>query len=89
MRVGIYGTGNFANRTHLPNLSRLEHVELVAATDVNADALAATAGRFAIPCTYDDAHEMLIREKLDVLYSIVPAFVGASAGRMGIGSPRR
>ena len=74
VRVGIYGTGNFANRQHLPNLSRIERVELVAATDINAEGLRATAEKFGIARTYDNAHEMLEREELDVLYSIVPSF---------------
>ena len=29
VRIGIYGTGNFANRTHLPNLDRIAGAELV------------------------------------------------------------
>ncbi len=43
VRVGIYGTGRFANQTHLPNLSKLDSVELVAASDPSPDNLAATA----------------------------------------------
>jgi myo-inositol 2-dehydrogenase/D-chiro-inositol 1-dehydrogenase len=88
VRVGIYGTGNFANRTHLPNLSRLDGVELVAASDPNGKNLAATAAAFAIPRTYSDPHQMLAEEQLDALYSIVPAFarsdVEATAAEAGI-----
>ena len=88
VRVGVYGTGNFANLQHLPNLSKLENVELTAASDINAEALKAAAEKFGIVRTYEDAHEMLEREELDVLYSIVPAFartdVEATAAAKGI-----
>ena len=88
VRIGIYGTGNFANRTHLPNLDRIADAELVAASDPNPENLAATAKAFAIPRTYADPHEMLAAEELDALYSIVPAFarddIEATAAARGI-----
>ena len=43
VRVGIYGTGSWANRTHIPNLLKLEDVELVALCDRNPENLANTA----------------------------------------------
>lgn len=75
VRVGVYGTGNFANQQHLPNLSKLEKVDLVAAADINKDALNRAAEKFDITRSYEDPHEMLEKEELDILYSIVPAFV--------------
>lgn len=88
IRVAIYGAGNFANKQHLPNLSRIDGVDLVAVCDVNEQAARDTAGRFDIPRTYTDAHEMLDRENIDALWSIVPAFartdVEATAARKGI-----
>ena len=88
VRVGIYGTGRFANQTHLPNLSKLDDVELVAASDPNPDNLAATAQKYSITRTYADPHQMLAEEQLDALYSIVPAFartdVEATAAARGI-----
>ncbi len=88
VRVGIYGTGRFANQAHLPNLSKLDGVELVAASDANPDNLAATAQKFSIAHTYLDPHQMLAEERLDALYSVVPAFartdVEAAAAAQGI-----
>ena len=88
VRIGIYGTGRFANQTHLPNLSRLPHVELVAASDPNPAALADAAAAYSIPLTYQDPHQMLAEAELDALYSIVPAFartdVEAAAAASGI-----
>lgn len=75
VRVGIYGTGRFANRTHIPNLQKLDQVNVVAVCDVNEEALAETANQFGIPQRYVDAYEMLEKANLDVLYSVVPGFV--------------
>lgn len=74
IRVGIYGAGNFANKQHLPNLARIDDVELVAICDVNEQAARDTASTFGIPAVYTDGHEMLEKESFDALWSIVPAF---------------
>ena len=88
IKVGIFGAGRFANRQHLPNLSRIDDVEVVAVCDINETAARDTAERFDIPGVYTDAHEMLDNEQMDALWSIVPAFartdVEATAASMGI-----
>ena len=79
VRVAFYGCGNFANRTRIPNVlqttSEKGAVEIVAVCDSNRPAAQETATRFKIPCVYQDAYEMLDTETIDVLYSIVPAYV--------------
>ncbi len=75
IRIAIYGAGNFANQTHLPNLEQIVEVDIVALCDVNEDALQDTAARFGISRTYTNPHTMLASERIDVLYSIVPAYV--------------
>lgn len=79
IRVAIYGCGNFANRTRIPNLlqttSEKGAVDIVAACDSNLQAVQETATRFKIQHVYQDAHEMLDTQAIDVLYSIVPAYV--------------
>ena len=88
IKVGIFGAGNFANNQHLPNLSRVDDVEIVAICDVNEQAARDTAGRFDIPHVYTDGHEMLDKEPMDAMWSIVPAFartdVEATAASKGI-----
>lgn len=74
IRVGFYGTGRFANRTHIPNLLKLDSVEIVALCDADPTALAATAARLPNARPYRDALEMLHNEPLDALYSCVPAY---------------
>ena len=88
IRVGIYGAGSFANKQHLPNLARIRNVEVVAVCDVNESAAHDTAGRFDIPRVYTNGHEMLEKEDLDALWSIVPAFartdIEATAASKGV-----
>ena len=88
IRVRIYGTGGFANKTHIPNLLSLPGVQIVALADASPDALASTASRLPGVRLYTDAHEMLRLEKLDALYSCVPAYVRtdveATAARRGV-----
>ena len=75
LRVAFYGCGNFANRTRIPNVLQTNSVDIVAACDSNRQAAQETATRFKIPRVYQDAYEMLDTEAIDVLYSIVPAYV--------------
>ena len=75
VRVAFYGCGNFANRTRIPNLLQTNSVDIVAACDSNLQTARETATYFKIPRVYQDAHEMLDTEAIDVLYSIVPAYV--------------
>ena len=75
VRVAFYGCGNFANRTRIPNLLQTNSVDIVAACDSNSQTAQETAERFKVPHVYQDAHEMLDTEAIDVLYSIVPAYV--------------
>ena len=88
VRVAVYGTGRFAQATHLPNLSRIDGVELVALCDINEGALREAAAQFGVSRTYTDAHEMLETEHPDALWSIVPAFartdVEIAAAKRGI-----
>jgi myo-inositol 2-dehydrogenase/D-chiro-inositol 1-dehydrogenase len=88
VRVGIYGTGTWASNSHIPNLVKLPNAEIVAVADINPENLRTTAEKFPIGQTYQDPHEMLEKENLDALYSIVPAFartdVEATAAVQGI-----
>jgi len=88
VRVGIYGAGRFANRMHLPNLRRLDDVDVVAVCDVNKEGRNATADQFEIPGRFSSAYDMIDQADLDVLYSVVPAFartdVEARAAESGI-----
>ena len=88
LRVGVYGAGNFANTQHLPNLTRIGGVRVVAVCDIDAQAARDTAARFDIPGVHTDGMAMLDQESLDALWSIVPAGargdVEAAAAERGI-----
>ena len=88
VRIGVYGCGSWANRTHIPNLLQLDSVEIVAICDSNLESLKSTAEAFNIPKTYTDGHEMVGGESMDALYSVVPAYartdVEATAAAKGI-----
>ena len=73
VRIAIYGCGNWANRTHIPNLLRIENAEIVALCDIDPRALRSTAERFGIFRTYRDGHEMLASKEIDALFSVVRA----------------
>ena len=74
VKVAIYGTGDFANKTHLPNLMQIELAEVVAVCDINLTLAKSTAETFQIPHVFTDGHRMLTEVDFDALYSIVPAY---------------
>lgn len=77
VRVGFYGTGNIARNTHIPILSGMDEVDVVALSDVNEGTLSSArevAGVEKAHC-YTDAVDTLEQEEMDVLFSCVPAYV--------------
>jgi predicted dehydrogenase len=88
VRVGIFGCGGWARRTHIPNLINIEGAEVVAVCDLHGDAAQQSAADFGIGRSYDDGYRMVEEEPLDALFSCVPAFartgVEIAAVRRGI-----
>jgi len=88
IKVAVLGAGNFSNNQHLPNLTSIDGVEIVAICDLDEQKAKDTAGRFDIPRVYTDGHDMLDKESIDAMWSIVPAFartdIEAAAASKGI-----
>lgn len=79
VRVGVIGVGRMPEICHLPILSRLPQVELVAFCDTNPANLAARADQYGVKARYADHHDMLEREALDAVCIFVPPFAHTDA----------
>ncbi len=66
IRIGIVGVGQIG-KSHLETYSKIPGATLVAASDVNADALSNVSEKYNIPHTYTDFHEMLKRDDIDAV----------------------
>jgi predicted dehydrogenase len=75
LRAGIYGCGNIARNTHIPHLGKIDGVSVVAVTDPSDEARTTALEKAGLDASagYADAHDMLEKESLDVLFSCVPA----------------
>ena len=71
VRVGVVGAGGIARGVHLPSLSEMDDVELVAISDLVEDRAAEMAKKYRVPRTYASYREMLKTEKLDAVWALV------------------
>jgi len=74
VRIGMVGLGAVSTAYHLPALSNLKHVEMVAASDVDASKRR-TGERWGIKRFYTDYAEMLEREELDGVFILTPTYL--------------
>lgn len=72
LRVGVIGTGWWAELEHLPGLRSRADVELVALCGRSPGRLAALADRFEVPGRHLDWRELLARQRLDVAVIVTP-----------------
>ena len=74
LKVGMIGVGGIANGKHLPALSKLDAVKLVAFCDIVKDRADAGAEKYGIKGAkvYTDYRKMLEAEKLDVVNICTP-----------------
>ncbi len=74
LKVGIIGCGFIANGKHLPNLVRMEDVEVVAFCDILIERAQASAAKYgaedALVCR--DYRDVLEREDIDVVHICTP-----------------
>jgi predicted dehydrogenase len=74
VKVAIVGCGGIANGKHMPSLSKLKHVELVAFCDVLIERAEKAAVKYGAPGAkvYEDYHELLQDESIDVVHVLTP-----------------
>ncbi|HOB21165.1 MAG TPA: Gfo/Idh/MocA family oxidoreductase, partial [Candidatus Atribacteria bacterium] len=74
VRVGIIGCGGIANGKHMPSLSKLKNVELVAFCDIIEERAVAAAKKFGVPDAgvYVDYRDLLKDESIEVVHVCTP-----------------
>jgi len=72
MRVGVIGCGRVAQRRHLPALSKMEGVQVVALADTDPDRLSKVAARFHVDKAYDCYPRLLEDESIDAVLVCTP-----------------
>jgi predicted dehydrogenase len=72
VRIGLVGAGAIAQLTHLPVLSKMRGVKLVAICDNDRAKARALADRFDIPDTYTDIEDLLEADDLAAVVVATP-----------------
>ena len=72
LRVGVIGTGAFAETCHLPGLQSHPQAEVVAICGRRYDHVRSLADRFNIPDVHTDYHELCARSDLDAVTIVTP-----------------
>ncbi|HIW34292.1 MAG TPA: Gfo/Idh/MocA family oxidoreductase, partial [Candidatus Paenibacillus intestinavium] len=73
-RIGIIGCGGIANGKHLPSLSKLDNVELVAFCDIDLNRANEAAQKYgsAQAKVYSDYTELLMDDTIDIVHVLTP-----------------
>ncbi|MDO3409070.1 Gfo/Idh/MocA family oxidoreductase [Saccharibacillus sp. CPCC 101409] len=73
-KIGIIGCGGIANGKHLPSLSKLNNVELVAFCDIVTERAEAAAEKYGAEGAkvYEDYTELLKDASIDVIHVLTP-----------------
>ena len=74
VKIGIIGCGGIANGKHMPSLSRIKNVEMVAFCDIIAEEAEKAAKKFGTPDAkvYSDYKELLKDKEIEVVHVLTP-----------------
>lgn len=74
VRIGIIGCGGIARAKHLPALSKLPNVEMVAFCDIIRERAETEAKKYGVPGAkvYEDYKELLADKTIDVVHVLTP-----------------
>jgi predicted dehydrogenase len=71
-KIGVIGLGSVAQLIHLPNLIKLNSVELTSVAEVNKSRLAVIADKFNIKEKYTDYNELLTKSDAEAVIIATP-----------------
>jgi len=74
VKVGIIGCGGIANGKHMPSLSKIAEVEMVAFCDIKIEKAKKAAAEYGTPDAkvYEDYKELLKDESIEVVHVLTP-----------------
>ncbi|HDP34777.1 MAG TPA: Gfo/Idh/MocA family oxidoreductase [Candidatus Hydrogenedentes bacterium] len=72
VRIGFVGVGGMGQCAHLRNYAALPDCDVVAIAELRRNTAAKVAAKYGVPAVYDDAHEMIARERPDALVCSQP-----------------
>ena len=74
VRVGIIGCGGIANGKHMPALSKLKNVKMVAFCDIVEEKALKAREKYGTPdcAVYTDYRELLEDKSIDVVHVLTP-----------------
>ncbi len=74
IKIGIIGCGNIAKGKHMPTLSKIPGVELVAFCDIVLEKAQAAAEKFGVPGSpvFEDYKDLLAIEEIEVVHICTP-----------------
>ena len=79
INVGIVGAGDIAQRRHLPNLQKIEGVNVVAVCNRTRETVAKVAEDFQIPGVYTNWRELMRQEEIDAVFIATPPYLHCPA----------
>ena len=71
VKIGVIGAGGIARSVHIPNLSEIDGVEVVAICDLHEDKAKELAAKYGVKKNYAVYHDMLQQEEIDAVYVLV------------------
>jgi predicted dehydrogenase len=71
-KIAVIGLGGIAQLAHLPILTKLSNVQLVAVSDTNKTRLKAVGERYGVKNVYQDYNEMLAKEEIEGVVIATP-----------------
>ncbi|MFZ3013194.1 MAG: Gfo/Idh/MocA family oxidoreductase [Nitrospira sp.] len=86
LRIGVIGTGAFAEQCHLPGLQSHPQAKVVAIAGRRPERLQSLAAQFNIPHVYIDYHELCARTDLDAITIVTSTSEHAAQARAGFAS---
>ena len=86
LRIGVIGTGAFAEQFHLPGLQSHPQAKVVAIAGRRPERLQSLATQFNIPDVYTDYHELCARTDLDAITIVTSNSEHAAQATAGFAS---